>query len=169
MRSSAATIVPAGGEAASNGAKAPASRPNLRVASSNTSRPMRSGCSEANNAASVPPSEWPTQERPRLVRFRGDDLEAGGQKLVGVLCQPAIPLARLGCAPRGEIDAQAGFQTAAHDADPRQEIPDVGLLDRRRDEQNGHGVRLVRSVVTAQPHAGSDVDAAPGRLAGAKT
>src|SRR4051812_37422505 len=108
------------------------------------------------------------EERPWLVRLRGDDLEAGGQRLVRVLCQPAIPLARLGCAPRGEIDAQAGFQAAAHDADPWQEIPDVGLLDRRRDEQNGHGVWLVRAVVTAQPHAGSDVDAAPGRLARAE-
>lgn len=84
----------------------------------------------------------------RLPGFPRHAIETGDQKPVGIIAKPQ----RVRLAPIDEIDAEARPEAAPNHAHRRGQIPDIGPLDRRRDDQeDGRGGA---SGIGAQPDPG---------------
>jgi hypothetical protein len=106
----------------------------------------------------------PGEHGRRLAGLFRDRLQCGQRQALGVFGQPAVVVFGSGVEPLQQIHPQAAAQGVADHADPGQQVPDVGALDRRGDDQHHRPGRRGRTgrLVGAEPreagHHGSDAE-----------
>lgn len=143
--------------AATRGANAPASAARCSGASRSTTPRARSGCRAPKIAASVPPREWPTTVGALPLSWvtasiacprRGSAYASSPRSVGGFRVQPLE-----------QVHGEAGVRQQPDDARLRQEIPDVGALDRGGDQQQRRCRGGVRRVGANSDGRGGQQDA----------